>query len=204
MIRGYAAQVIASGPFELPITEHNRNIPVDFSQLDLRFLPYYLLSERVRVEWNIPPNRDWIIAENLKTFYVGLHFVEGYQSLMGLHVGQPPPIIVDPHNTYNTYIQPSIVPQDGSYTQTEPHLIIFHRLRTKNAKKGYDMESDLIDNITGSGTCNPNMEGWTMDNIIKHNMDAFIDIRNGFPNWVNEEGFKKAINDFCGFKTEYN
>jgi hypothetical protein len=50
-------------------------IPLDFSVLDVRFLPYYLTAERVEVEWNFGYPED---APDYTKFYVGFEFHQGY------------------------------------------------------------------------------------------------------------------------------
>ena len=53
-------------------------IPVDLSDLDLRFLPFFLTAERVRIEW-LQRLEEWIAAKSVKSFYVGLKFIHGCQ-----------------------------------------------------------------------------------------------------------------------------
>jgi hypothetical protein len=54
------------------------NIPVDFSELDVRFLQYYLTAERVGIEWEDTEYHKLIMAKNMKEFFVGVNFIKGH------------------------------------------------------------------------------------------------------------------------------
>lgn len=152
-----------------------QNISLDFSDLELEFLPYFLTSERVHIEWIPEKDKDWIVAESLKSFYVALEFIEGFQQ----------EIIVEGDAG------------DGIEIQIEPHYVIFNRLRNKNSKTSYIMESEVIETITGMGICHPNMSReWTLDQIVRANFYDFLTLQNMYPNWINHEGFVEALKEF--------
>jgi len=143
-------------------TSHNQ-IPLDFTYLDLRFLPSFLMSERVHIDWGYNIDREWVVEPNLKTFYVGINFVNGYHNIK----------------------------------EMLSHDMEFERLRAKNTKRGYIMESANIKEITPLGIHNPLINpSLSLDQIINFNFSIFKSLYVNYPNWENHQPFIEAVETF--------
>jgi hypothetical protein len=166
----------------------NRNlneIPVDFSKLDIRFLPHYLTAERVRIEWIEKPHPKSIAAGNFTDFYVGIDFTMGCYRYTNMDFSDSHVDLLD--GEASEYI--------------EPHIIEFNRLPKKNSKYSYILESDMIANVIGLSFRNPTIPPeMSMHDLIKRQMNTFRSIRKMNPNWINCEEFDQAISEF---KKEY-
>jgi len=55
-------------------------IGIDWSSLDLKFLPYFLTTERIEIEWKEGTDLMRLDGRDLKRFYVGIEFSEGWVS----------------------------------------------------------------------------------------------------------------------------
>jgi hypothetical protein len=144
-------------------------VPVDFTELDVRFLPYYLTAEKVGIEWDDVD--EFIIANHIKEFYVGINFTEGYYTYTNIRLA-------------NERVRP----------------ISFMRLPNKNSKSGFVMESKLIIDVFGLGIYNPNIQpNWSREDVIKNKLAIFKSIRRDYPNWINHRGFFQALDEY-GFE----